>query len=348
MSAPAADREVPEMIIDCAHYQDGRRRDEGAVPLEEAATRCGQDGFVWLGLFEPGGEELAQVRDTFGLHELAVEDAQTFHMRPKVESYDGDVRLVILRTARYDDDAEEVEFGEISVFLAPTFVITVRQGVASELHGARQRLEQRPELLAAGSPAALWAILDQVVDGYAPVVAGLEHDIDQVEATVFSGASAPTERIYSLRREATDFYRAVHPLLAVVSTIERAAGDPRLQPYVRDVQDHLLLVNEEVAAQRDLLGTVLEANMAVISVEQNTISVQQNATIEQLTILATIFLPLTFVTGFFGQNFRWLVDHISSPTSFWAYGIGGLAVPLLLLYFWLRHRRLPVGDTQQR
>ena len=256
------------MIIDCAHYQDGRRRDEGAVPLEEAAARCGQGGFVWLGLFEPGEEELAQVRETFGLHELAVEDAQNFHMRPKIESYDQDVRLVILRTARYDDDAEEVEFGEISVFLAPTFVITVRQGVASELRGARQRLEQRPELLAAGSASALWAILDQVVDGYAPVVAGLEHDIDQIEATVFSGAVAPTERIYSLRREATDFYRAVHPLLAVVATVERADRSPELQPYLRDVQDHLLLVDEEVAAQRDLLGTVLEANMAVISVEQ--------------------------------------------------------------------------------
>ena len=187
------------MIIDCAHYQDGRRQGEEAVPLEEAAARCGRGGFVWLGLFEPGVEELAQVRDTFGLHELAVEDAQTFHMRPKVENYDGNVRLVILRTARYDDEAEEVEFGEISVFLAPTFVITVRQGVASELRGARQRLEQRPELLASGSAAALWAILDQVVDGYAPVVAGLERDIDQIEATVFSGTVAPTERIYSLR-----------------------------------------------------------------------------------------------------------------------------------------------------
>jgi CorA-like Mg2+ transporter protein len=162
------------MIIDCAHYQDGRRRDAGAMPLEEAAARCGQGGFVWLGLFEPGEEELAQVRDTFGLHELAVEDAQNFHMRPKTELYDPDVRLVILRTARYDDAAEEVELGEISVFLAPTFVITVRQGVASGLRGARQRLEQRPELLAAGSTAALWAILDQVVDDYAPVVAGLD------------------------------------------------------------------------------------------------------------------------------------------------------------------------------
>src|SRR5712664_2181684 len=283
------------MIIDCAHYQDGCRRDEGAVPLAEAAARCGQGGFVWLGLFEPGDEELSQVRDTFGLHELAVEDARNFHMRPKIEGYDQGVQLVILRTARYDDDAEEVEFGEISVFLAPAFVITVRQGVASELHGARQRLEQRPELIAAGSASVLWAVLDQVVDSYAPVVAGLEHDIDQIEATVFSGAVAPTERIYSLRREATDFYRAVHPLLAVTASVERAA-DKKLRPYLRDVRDHLLLVDEEVAAQRDLLGTVLEANMAVISVEQTTVSIRQNSTIEQLTILATVFLPLTFIT----------------------------------------------------
>jgi magnesium transporter len=326
------------MIIDCAHYQDGRRRDAGAMPLEEAAARCGQGGFVWLGLFEPGEEELAQVRDTFGLHELAVEDVQNFHMRPKTELYDPDVRLVILRTARYDDEAEEVELGEISVFLAPAFVITVRQGVASGLRGARQRLERRPELLAAGSTSALWAILDQVVDDYAPVVAGLEHDIDQIEATVFSGAVAPTERIYSLRREATDFYRAVHPLLAVLSTIERATEAPELQPYLRDVHDHLLLVNEEVAAQRDLLGTVLEANMAVISVEQTKVSVRQNTTIEQLTILATVFLPLTFITGFFGQNFSWLIGHISGPGAFVVYGIGGLVVPLALLFAWLRFR----------
>ena len=326
------------MIIDCAHYQDGRRQEEGPVPLEEAAARCSQGGFVWLGLFEPGEAELAQVQEAFGLHELAVEDAQNFHMRPKIEQYEGDVRLVILRTARYDDDAEEVEFGEISVFLAPTFVITVRLGVASELREARQRLEQRPELLAAGSTSALWAILDQVVDGYAPVVAGLEDDIDQIEATVFSGTVAPTERIYSLRREATQFYRAAHPLLAVVASVERGAA-PDLQPYLRDVQDHLLLVNEEVAAQRDLLGTVLEANMAVISVEQTKVSVRQNATIEQLTILATVFLPLTFITGFFGQNFAWLVGRIHGLAEFLIYGIGGLAVPLVLLFLWLRLRR---------
>ncbi len=333
------------MIIDCAYYKDGHRSDQGAVPLEEAAARRSEGGFVWLGLFEPGESELAQVRGAFGLHELAVEDAQSVHLRPKIETYENDVRLVILRTARYDDEEEEVDFGNIAIFLAPTFVITVRQGAASKLHEARQRLEQRPELLAAGSSSALWAILDEVVDDYAPVVAGLERDIDEIEATVFSGAVAPTERIYSLRREATDFYRAVHPLLAVVTTAERVTIAPELQPYLRDVQDHLLLVNEEVAAQRDLLGTVLEANMAVISVEQTKVSVRQNSTIEQLTVLATVFLPLTFITGFFGQNFAWLIGHISSWTAFIVYGLGGLVVPLALLFLWLRLRTLHAPTT---
>src|SRR5215472_5251008 len=174
------------MIIDCAHYQDGHRTDEGAVPLEEAAARTAEGGFVWLGLFEPRAEELAQVQAAFGLHELAVEDAQNIHLRPKIETYDDDVRLVILRTARYNDDTEEVEFGNIAIFVAPTFVITIRQGRASGLHEARQRLEQRPELLALGSSSGLWAILDEVVDDYAPVVAGVERDIDELEATVFS------------------------------------------------------------------------------------------------------------------------------------------------------------------
>jgi magnesium transporter len=330
------------MIIDCAHYQDGQRQQEGPASVEDAAARSREGGFVWLGLFEPEAKELAQVQTAFRLHELAVEDAQSIHQRPKTELYGEDVRLVILITARYDDKAEEVEFGKISIFLAPTFVIVVRQGVASELREARQRLEQRPDLLKMGSSAVLWAILDQVVDGYAPVVAGLDQDIDQIEATVFSGTVAPTERIYSLRREATDFYRAVHPLLGVVTTIQRVTAAKEfkeLRPYLRDVHDHLLLVDEEVAGQRDLLRTVLEANMAVMSTEQTRISIQQNATIEQLTILATIFLPLTFVTGFFGQNFRWLVSDIATPLAFFVYGLGGLVVPLGLLFLWLRRRR---------
>jgi len=327
------------MIIDCAYYRGGRRQHVEAMSVEDAAASCKAGGFVWLGMFEPTADELTQVRDSFGLHELAVEDAQTFHLRPKVEPYEGDISLAILRTARYDDDREEVDFGEVSVFVGPAFVITVRQGVASDLHGARIRLEKHPELLECGTPSVLWAILDQVVDGYGPVVAELERDIEQVERTVFAGAVAPTERIYFLRREVTDFYRAVHPLLAVLATIERDARQTNLLPYFRDVHDHLVLVNEEVAAQRDLLATVLEANMAVIGVEQTKVSVRQNASMEQLTKLATVFLPLTFLTGFFGQNFAWMINHINAEWDFLVLGIGGMVVPCLALVMWFRRQR---------
>ena len=150
---------------------------------EDAAAICREEpGFVWLGMVEPSPEELAQMQVTFGLHELAVEDAQSFHLRPKVEQYDDDERIlfVVLRTARYVDEREEVEFGEVSIFMSERFVITVRQGAASDLHGARLRLERRPELLQEGPGAVLWAILDKVVDDYAPVIEGLERDIEEV------------------------------------------------------------------------------------------------------------------------------------------------------------------------
>jgi len=327
------------MIVDCAHYLDGVRQGQAPLSLEDAALYCRQGGFVWLGMFEPSTEEMDRVRNAFSLHELAVEDARTFHLRPKIEDFEPNVKLVILRTARYDDADEEVDFGEISVFVGPHFVITVRQGVASELHAARTHLEQHPELIELGTDSVLWAILDHVVRGYGPVVADLEHDIEQIEGTVFSGTVAPTERIYLLRREVTNFYRAAHPMLSMLTTVQRSIDAPALVPYIRDVHDSLQLISEEIAAQRDLLATILQANIAVISVEQTRISLQQSGTMERLTVLATVFLPLTFVTGFFGQNFDWLVGHITGLGRFIELGIGGLVIPLALLWLWLRKTR---------
>jgi magnesium transporter len=334
------------VIIDCAHYREGRRQHEGPMELDAAARICTLEeaGFVWLGMFEPDPQELKEVQEAFGLHDLAVEDAQSFHLRPKLEQYeDGDILFVVLRTARYVDTREEVEFGEVSVFMSKRFVITVRQGAASDLHGARLRLERRPELLKEGPGAVLWAILDKVVDDYAPVVEGLEADIEEVESTVFSGSAAPTQRIYFLRREATDFYRAVHPLLAPLDAVERGMYrqiGPELRHFFRDVNDHLKLVDEEVVAQRDLLAVILQANMAVVTVEQNRISVRQNETAKQLTIIATIFLPLTFVTGFFGQNFAWMEDHIDSFAAFAILGVGLMLVAALLVRAWMERKRL--------
>ena len=249
-------------------------------------------------MVQPGTEELAEIQSIFGLHELAVEDAQSFHLRPKVERYEDGITFVVLRTARYVDEREEIEFGEISIFVGRGFVITVRQGVASDLHDARLRLEQRPKLLEAGPAAVLWAILDTVVDDYAPVVVGLERDIEDLEQTVFSGAAAPTRRIYELRREATDFYRAVHPLLGPAAAITQGSvldAGPELREYFRDVDDHLRLVNDEIAAQRDLLGTILQANMAVISVEQNDV-------VRKISAWAAIITVPTFIASYYGMN----------------------------------------------
>jgi magnesium transporter len=311
------------------------------MELSNAAAMCaGDEGFVWLGLFEPSEAELADVQRRFGLHELAVEDAQSPHLRPKIERYEeADVLFAVFRTARYIDEQEQIEFGEVSVFVSPRFVITVRQGEASGLQHARRRLEQRPELLREGAAAALWAIVDTIVDDYGPVVEGLDRDVEEVEATVFSGAAAPTERIYALRREATDFYRAVHPLLAPLDGLERGSYLKRskeVKKFFRDVNDHLKLVNEEVIALRDVLATVLQASLAVISNEQNEISVRQNETMKVLTLVATIFLPLTFLTGFFGMNFGWMIDHIHSFASFALAGVGSLILSSAVILYWFR------------
>jgi magnesium transporter len=309
------------MIVDCAHYRDGRRQHEGKMAPEEAAAICQQDpGFVWLGMVEPSVAELEHVQDAFGLHELAVEDAQSFHLRPKVESYEGGITFVVLRTARYVDELEEVEFGEVSIFIGPGFIITVRQGVASDLHESRLRLERHQKLLEEGPSSVLWAILDKIVDDYAPVVEGLERDIEEVEQTVFSGAHAPTQRIYLLRREVTDFYRAVHPLLGPAAAITQGgvlAISPGLRQYFRDVDDHLKLVNEEIMAQRDLLTTILQANLAVVSAEQNEV-------VRRISAWAAIITVPTFIASFYGMNF----DHM--PELHWRFSYPTVVVLMVV------------------
>jgi magnesium transporter len=299
------------VIVDCAHYRDGRRQHEGVMDADEAAAICrDQPGFVWLGMVEPSPEELAHVQDAFGLHELAVEDAQSFHLRPKFEQYSGGIAFAVLRTARYSKSRYRVDFGEISLFVGRGFVITVRQGKASDLHPARLRLEARPQLLEEGPASVLWAILDQVVDDYAPVIEGLEGDIEELEQMVFAGSSAPTHQIYLLRREVTDFYRAVHPLLGPAAAITQGGVleiSDGLRQYFRDVDDHLKLVNEEIIAQRDLLSTILQANMSVVGVEQNDV-------VRKISAWGAIGLAPTFIASFYGMNF-----HVM-PELHWHYG----------------------------
>jgi magnesium transporter len=290
------------MIVDSAHYKDGARQHEEALTPEQAAelrSAAGPGEFVWIGIHEPEPGDLERLQGLFGLHELAVEDARMAHQRPKIEDYDQDV-FIVLKTAHYHEDREEVHFGEIAMFAGPGYVITVRHGPGSELASARRRLEARPDLLQLGATSALWAVLDKVVDDYIPVVDAIEDDIEEVEKDVFDDdVPAPTARIYNLKREVIEFHRAVWPLLSPLGTLEQGGyeriPDP-LVSYFRDVADHARRVDEQVSSQRELLTSVLEANLALVSVNQNEV-------IKKISAVAGIVAVPTFIASVYGMNF---------------------------------------------
>ena len=320
------------MIVDCAHYAGGRRQDHGETfSLEEAAAlpRDGDGEFVWIGLHEPGPGELNALERLFDLHELAVEDASRPHQRPKIEDYD-DSYFIVLRTGHYHQNTEEVHFGEIHLFAGPGYVITVRHGPGSELKTARARLEARPDLLALGPAAAVWAIVDKVVDDYAPVVDGIDDDIEEVEGDVFDdGRAAPTQRIYRLKREVIEFHRAVWPLLGPLESLERGAFTripEELQRYFRDVLDHARRVDEQVNSQRELLTSVLEANLALVSVSQNEV-------VKKISAIAAIVAVPTFIASVYGMNFKDMPELNSSAGYPLALGAMALCVLGLTIFF---------------
>lgn len=313
------------MIVDCAVYERGRRR-PGQLPLGEAGAACREDGaFVWLGVVEPSAEEFAEIATQFGLHELAVEDAVKAHQRPKVELYD-DTLLVVVKTARYVDPEEVIEVGELLVFVNPAFVVTVRHG-EGELSAVRQRVDERPDLLAHGPGMVLYAILDHVVDGYEETAGGVDVDIQEVERQVFSGAGDnPVERIYKLEREVLDFQRAVTPLAAEVDQVLRGRFEvvpEGLLEYFRDVHDHLRRVSGQIAGFRQLLDSALDANLTQVSV-------RQNEDMRKISAWVAILAVPTMVAGIYGMNFS------EMPELRWRFGYPAvllfIVVACLLLY----------------
>jgi magnesium transporter len=314
------------VIVDCAHYKEGERQHEGKLSLEQAASCVAGDPgeFVWLGLHEPNEEQLREVAERFSLHELAVEDASVAHQRPKLEDY-GDSYFIVLKTARYHDDSETVHFGEIHLFAAPRYVIAVRHGEASELGPARQRLEQRSDLLKLGPASVVWAVMDKVVDDYRPVADGIDDDIEEVEEQIFGEGPAPTQRVYFLKREVIEFHRAVYPLLAPLEALEQGAYgvDEQLRRYFRDVADHARRADEQVMSQRELLTSALEANLALVSVRQNDV-------IKEISSWAAIITVPTFIASVYGMNF----EHM--PELRWRIGyplaLVTMAVAVYLLY----------------
>jgi magnesium transporter len=299
------------MIIDCAVYQHGERR-PGELALADAFQAASKDSaFVWIGLYEPDEHEFESVRREFNLHELAVEDAIKAHQRPKLEVY-GDSLFVVLKTARYLEAEEVVEFGEIMLFLGPQFVVTVRHKPASELRGVRKQVESRPDLLRFGPSAVLYSIMDRVVDDYLPVIDGLDQDIKEVEKEVFSEAgSNPAERIYMLKREVIEFHQSTAPLTEPLDRLVR--GQVRLlhqdmPEYFRDVQDHLLRVVEQVSGFRELLTSVLQANLTQVALLQNEVGMRQNADMRKISAWVAIVAVPTMIAGIYGMNFDYMPE----------------------------------------
>ena len=299
-------------IVDCAIYEDGRRR-AGDVDLEhayEASRVADGSSFVWIGLREPTKEEFDAVAREFYLHELAVEDAVKAHQRPKVEEYD-DTLFIVLKTAKYHDDSETVEIGEINLFVGPGFLISVRHGGPSPLDGVRRQIESRDDLLRCGPGSVMHAIVDRVIDDYQPVLAGIEDDIEEVEEQVFSATrDAPTERIYKLKREVLSMHRATAPL---IDPLERLAGGryphvhEDIREYFRDVYDHVERANDAVESMREMLNGVLDANTAQVGV-------RQNEDMRKITAWVAIVAVPTMVAGIYGMNF----EHM--PELKWEFG----------------------------
>jgi magnesium transporter len=311
------------VIVDSAFYRDGVRRPgpEGLDALA-AAARAGE-GISWIGLYRPTEDEFAEVAAAFGLHELAVEDAVHAHQRPKLERY-GDTLSCVLRPARYIDESEAVEFGELHVFAGPGFVITARQDDACDLGGVRRGLEARPELLARGPLAILHAIMDRVVDDYSPVVAGLENDIDEIEDEVFGGSPSVSRRIYELSREVIAFHRASKPL---ASMLDPLVGDPAIgdeeRRYLRDVQDHALRVLEQVDGFRQLLQNILNVNLTLETKALSEASIAQNDQVKRISAWAAILFAPTLIGTVYGMNF----DHM--PELHWRAGYP-LAITMMI------------------
>ncbi len=298
-------KDLADAIVNCAVYSKGSKR-AGEVALETALTsaREVEDGFVWIGLHEPDGESLQRVADEFDLHPLPVEDALHAHQRPKLERY-GDTLFLVLKTVHYLDEEELIETGELMLFVGPDFVVTVRHGVAGALHEVRADLEARPDLLAVGPAAVLYAVVDRVVDGYAPAAAALEEDVDEIENQVFSSSSAqPTERIYKLKREVLEFRRAVESL--VPATTELAAGtvkgiDPRIAEFFRDVNDHVARAHEQILSMNELLDSALSSNLAQVTM-------RQNADMRRISAYVAIAAVCTLIAGVYGMNFKYMPE----------------------------------------
>jgi len=319
----------------CTVFKNGspERQPSDLAEISEILKEPGL--LVWLDVVEPDANAMSLLQEEFHVHPLAVEDAMTAHERPKIDGY-GDYWFLVIYGVSLKDKTVTVH--ELSVFSGKNYLITVRREPAYPIDEVERRWRARSEGSSRDSGALLFTVIDTIVDGYFDAVESLDEQISAIENDLLRGGMVGGElplRIFALKRDLQRFRRAAVPMRDILNPIIR--GDLVLYKseeiaYFRDVYDHAIRVIDQLDAARDLLNNALEINLSIVAN-------RQNAIVKQLTIIATIFLPLTFVTGFFGQNFGYLVSHIGSAWSFWALGIGAEVVALIALLWFFKAKR---------
>jgi magnesium transporter len=323
------------MIVGNAVYVDGRRAEEPGSLQETYEAVRQRRGVAWIALYKPTEEEFGSVAREFGLHPLAIEDPIKTPLRTKLERYEGTLFLV-LKAARYLDESETVEFGEVDAFVGENFVVTVLRGEPAALAVVREHLEGEPELLKWGPEAILYTIIQRVIDGYAPVVAGLQNDIEEIETEVFSGNAGVSRRIYELSREVIEFQRATEPLPAILDRLMSGAAvpevDAELQRHLHVVQDHALRITERVDGFRQMLQSILSVNLTLVGLSQNEkaqnlteASIAQNDQVKKISAWAAILFAPTLIGTVYGMNFDYM------PELHWTFGYPFALVLMLMV-----------------
>ena len=318
------------MLVNCVAYQDGRKI--GDIRREEISDYVKRpECFVWVALKEPSDAEIAEMEEEFAIHELASEDARHGHQRPKIEEY-GDSLFAVLQVPHRQGDG--IAVGEVSIFVGPNYVLSIRRGFEPGFAAVRERAEGEPDLLRHGAGFVFYAIMDNVVDRYFPLVDELEVELEKVERRIFSDQSsrANAEQLYELKHQLMVVRHAVEPLIEAVHKLY-GGRVPHVcvgtQEYFRDVYDHLLRLSTQLDGLRDMVITALSVNMSMISLGHAEV-------MKGLAAYAALIAAPTLVAGIYGMNF----DKMPELRWFWGYpmAIGLMVVIDVILY--RRFRRI--------
>ncbi len=315
----------PACVITCAFYDGhGKRHDIGLDRISEELEKD-DEGFVWVGLYEPAEDVLRLLQSEFGLHDLAIEDALKAHQRPKVEGY-GNSLFVVVKTAQLVD--ERIRYGETHAFLGKRFLLTVRHGASLSYAPVRAQMEREPSMLSLGPAFSLYAILDFVVDNYLPIMDEFRDTLELLEKDIFSESykRRTVVRLYELKRELNKMRLVVAPLQDVLSHLKRNPGPlipDSVVVYLRDVLDHAARINDAIDTLREMLGTALSVNLSLVTLAQG-------ETVKRLGAWAALLAAPTLITSWYGMNF----EHMPELGGRWSYPIlvGGVALSCLVLY----------------